>query len=1119
MTRYRWIMAAALVALAAGCDEDRHVGAIAFSPDGTKIAYTAGGLLAVHDAAGGRLLIGAAEIPVAEPGFDWAPDGSAVVFASAAFGGRDVVLLRLDQPDSPARLTTHLAKESEPRFVLGDKAVAFVSWRDGRPDLYLMTLADRRIQRMTSDPLAETLLTADRAGTTLAFLATNAEGDRWLSLIRLPEFDRRLNIPLAGDPADGENPITALELSADGRHLAFLGPAGACLIDVDRARAHLKDHPEEPFAPEVAAEDADGTGGVALAPDGRRLAYAYGGRVRTTGLAFLVRGHGISHDRARTDRLPAWSPDGRLIALAAGGRSVEIRDSRGRHVRWLAPDPAAAHRAAEIALERGDAEQAVSLLEPFAGRAPDDRMRRLLASACLAEGKEDEALAICQKLGDHAEVGRIHLAAERYEEAAATFERLSEGSAERTAYLNALAALDGSGRRALAAVVSAELKRDNDRAAREMGRFVDRKSARGTVLGARYAYRRTEILADLAAAETGRSRRRGFRAVVAACREAIRLYPEAPFDDREAALNRQAFALGDELNDREGAVEALQRLLNLYEAKHRDASGRIVKASSAAADGAVRLIDACLDLNWPNEADRTVGRVAEWSFENDEAALDLCRQILDAFDTHHRYAAGTAALASLIRAYHLEAHQVIPLLAASIPPALADGKGPGLSVDALPAWAKARVLRFVRATQPGPARDCLVNGLNALMARTHDERMAQWERFSKRWRDRAGTKAFRALHLAADAVLGDGCLEADRIDEALDYYRDLARAQDRYRYEQSLAQYKTMRRQHPDVVAKWLAAERDTRVLYVPVPLALAVAEYAVPDDAGSKRDAVRARWTLVYDRFLSAPEGETPILEREDAGGVLRNLRDNVLFRAAAVVGPRREERYLRTLIQDYPESEFAGAAFLRLTEICRKRGTFYLACTLAEPLLPRLAIPRDAATVKMTVATLYAERLDRPDRARPLMQDVADNYLDALEWPRAQYWLAEDLTGNRQYAQAAARLSKLIERTPNAQMVADGAAQFDLARVLRSARKDTAADEAYVKLITAYRSHPAVQNSEALTEIWLELGPDARAALAEKRPDDLKRILPQLDESEQKKMRRAFPDIFGAPTTRPAP
>jgi hypothetical protein len=1124
------MMVAALAVLAAGCEPDEHVGYVAFSPDGDKVAYTVDRTIYVHSRSEGRLLGEIDKGHVVEARFDWTPDGSAIVFTSDRHGPYN--LARASAPGfAVERLTDGLARDGEPRVVLGGAAVAFVSSRDGQADLYLLTLADKTVARLTNDRIVESSLSADREGGTLAFLSTNEAGDRWISLVRLPDVERRMNLFLEPQLTAGDDPIGAVQLSGNGAWVAFNSPVGVCLFDVERARRRLAADPEKPVLTDGLISNTTRQSDFAFSPDSRRLAYVSGGKVYTKGLAFLVGGGRVSDAEATDDRRPAWSPDGAQLAVAAPHTQVEVRSRRsGRHVNWLLREPMQAIGAAQLAASRGEPRQAVALLEPLAA-APDasESLVRALGSALLAAGRPEDALELYRRLHDQFEVGRVLIAQRRFDEAQDSFQSaaLQGGSsaAKEPALMwrETVAQLDDRGRRTLADLAAADLRGDPQETVRCAARFLRDQTAAATDLGAYYAYYRTELLERLAGKESGRARRRAFEDLVKVGRQTLKDYPKADSETRFALIGRIKSAYLYELDDKPNAVEAQEALLALVEQQMTAGKEHDDETDNLYANLLTELISLDLDCEWLKEADRAVRRAAAWAFKEDARAVQFCAEVGAAFDAHRRFVEGTAALERLVKAYRLEPGQLLPVAARWVPVALAEGTIAGMDLSQAPTWMKERVRRVLQAAHAGPMQDLLLDGANVLFGTTHDLRLASWQQFMQRWRDRSETAEHRAARMAADCVLGDGALAAGQTDAALDYYLDLARLSGRDNYARALEEYKSLLTAHAALVAEWLSAEQRTRVLYLPSAAAEEVAgrllDPAAKMSPAERATAVRRAWADIYQSFLVKAQEGRPTFRR---GGDVPALQDNFLYRAAEVVDPYRAEWFFRTLLCDYPESEFAAEAFEHLASRYEAGGNYYLACTLGAALLPKLTVPADQSAASFRVGGLYANRLQRPDLARPFMEDVASKHAEAAEWPAAQFWLARDDVASQHYDRAAEKLDRLILKAPKAPMVQSGEALFDLGQALRRAGQAAAADAAFVKLVTTCRDHAAVKDPAGLAAIWTGLGDAARATLVQQVPDDVKRLYPHLSPEEQTAFKTRFPLLAAQralpPTTRPA-
>src|SRR6188474_64186 len=115
----------------------------------SALVWTAAATLAVHGQAPPRA-VPPASASFAEPGIS--PDGSTIAFVS---GG--------DIWEVPARggdarlLVSHPATESRPLFSPDGKRLAFSSTRTGNGDVYVVSLADGELTRLTFDDAAELL--------------------------------------------------------------------------------------------------------------------------------------------------------------------------------------------------------------------------------------------------------------------------------------------------------------------------------------------------------------------------------------------------------------------------------------------------------------------------------------------------------------------------------------------------------------------------------------------------------------------------------------------------------------------------------------------------------------------------------------------------------------------------------------------------------------------------------------------------------------------------------------------------------------------------------------------------------------------------------------------------
>ncbi|MBS2036156.1 PD40 domain-containing protein [bacterium] len=79
------------------------------------------------------------------------PDGSQLAFTSNRYGNDEIMLLRLDQPDSePERLTWDQGQDSNPNWSPDGKSLVFASRRNGQSDLYSVDVETGKQRRLTN---------------------------------------------------------------------------------------------------------------------------------------------------------------------------------------------------------------------------------------------------------------------------------------------------------------------------------------------------------------------------------------------------------------------------------------------------------------------------------------------------------------------------------------------------------------------------------------------------------------------------------------------------------------------------------------------------------------------------------------------------------------------------------------------------------------------------------------------------------------------------------------------------------------------------------------------------------------------------------------------------------
>ena len=201
----------------------------------------------------------------------WSADGRRIAFMSERDGNPEIYVMNSDG-SAQTRLTTDPAVDADPTFSPDGTRLAFTSTRDGNPEIYVMAVDGSAQTRLTFDPAADQQADWSPDGTRIAFESTR----------------------------DGNHEIYAMN------------PDGGAVTRLT-------------FSPEFAADPS-------WHPDGASIAFVSGPRgaldiftVRpgTAGRTQLTRGTSDVHH-------PAWSPDGQQIAFTSFENTLVMKaDARG----------------------------------------------------------------------------------------------------------------------------------------------------------------------------------------------------------------------------------------------------------------------------------------------------------------------------------------------------------------------------------------------------------------------------------------------------------------------------------------------------------------------------------------------------------------------------------------------------------------------------------------------------------------------------------------------------------------------------------------------------------------------------------------------------------------------
>jgi len=124
--------------------------AMAWSPDGRRIAFSGGGDIFVVDA-DGQNLEQLTEDPAADRWPTWHPSGQQLAFASKRDGNLDIYVMDANG-ENLRNVTNHPDADFDPSWSPTGQKIAFYSSRDGNSEIYAMLPSGEKLTRLTDDP-------------------------------------------------------------------------------------------------------------------------------------------------------------------------------------------------------------------------------------------------------------------------------------------------------------------------------------------------------------------------------------------------------------------------------------------------------------------------------------------------------------------------------------------------------------------------------------------------------------------------------------------------------------------------------------------------------------------------------------------------------------------------------------------------------------------------------------------------------------------------------------------------------------------------------------------------------------------------------------------------------
>ena len=225
----------------------------------------------------------------------WAPDGAWFVAESDAQGFSDLVRMEPRAEAEPVRLQTAPEGNFEPSVSPDGKQMAFVSSRDGDPEIYVMDLGSGATRRLTIFHKEDWAPQWSPDGRHIAFLSSR-EGRTRVFVVRPDGTETRA---VSGSADTGEERDIAW--SPDGTALAFVGRSA-------RGQARIWKVAMDGSAPVALTDGTSKDDQPAWSPDGKYLVYV--SEKAGDAELFLMRADGSGKTQLTrapgADWLPRW---------------------------------------------------------------------------------------------------------------------------------------------------------------------------------------------------------------------------------------------------------------------------------------------------------------------------------------------------------------------------------------------------------------------------------------------------------------------------------------------------------------------------------------------------------------------------------------------------------------------------------------------------------------------------------------------------------------------------------------------------------------------------------------------------------------------------------------------
>jgi len=1097
--RHIFIFSTILFILLSGCEEEKSITYIAWSPDGSEVAFSFGRKIFLGKPFSGRALERARcilEDGLAEGRFVWAPSGDSIYFARAMDGSVGIWKVDL-RTGAKRRISKGPVKAVFPAVDPRGSYLVYLSYASGFPDLYLHNLDTGSVRQLTSDPDTELSPVFSPSGKLLTYVRVRSDEDRSICLIELPSGEARTLLRRAGR-------ANLLKFSPDGRHIAYTSGGNIYLVPA-AARA---------VQPRLigAGESFDWTG------DGEGIIVSENGVILRRSIRKPGHAESILAEAGHSG-LPALSPEGDFLALALGtgeagsGRMplLLVLGQRGKFRRWLYADAPLLTDIYAWSVKKGWYEDALWALKKaeeegqalrFLPQARPTSVEIERAKILLARGQPQKAAELLEASGVEnfllAKIYLIHLG--NFSRAKEILDRLAPAGTEEAALLEQIKNLPARPLALYARALRASEEKDFATAVKIRQDFLKRYP--GTKASEMFAYDIGEIYwkhlgePDPAFESLG---------------SAIKRYPHSP-------RRYEALRMRGEIARKQGDYQsALAELSKAIQAAPDD-DARLNLVAGAIKISLERLHNTPLALELARET---------MKYEPKGDAGAVVGEIVNLFDSSGLHQEANTLLGEWIEAYDLSSSDIGGLLKSVSD--FGEETFVEVRLDRVPDWFEKRLEILAKAFKTPEEKAAAFAAAVLLSRKTSEGLIRTWENLR-----RSIGRGFKGqqeefeegvLYIIANVAQNEGNLE-----RALDYYARLSKAARNDTYLQTIEQCQAIissssgkqRRQTEGLIREFLNIERESRTEFWgdASELFRSLSQLSGASKVGLPAGKEFPAFEKFYRRLIE--EGPEPLKDNA-AFRLLAFCRDGEISFYTALEGsyfpiidfPRFLECW--KFCEDYPTSEFFERAFESMADACEATANNWLFSEKAKEILGLLRqasrtqaqLAKRIPGVLLALGKINCSALSKPLEGENYYREIIEKFPDSPERPDAQWRLSLSLAGRKKYAEARQMLQSLIKEAPTSRQVKSGNALRALAGVLEAQGEWPLAENAYIRFIADFKDHPEVKRGDLLERIYPRLSNEAKRLLFEQNPQALRRILPRLSDFEREKLLRLIPEL----------